>query len=263
MIQQGCVPGWVPTGGGGGQTPPDPCTILRNKAKKMDSAFIKSKADSLLATIPNLSTAPNERGFAIMKKFSVNPQNVHDTTITSYYSGNVQTGSDSNIVIQVTYPYLTLLTATLHTHPPFGYSAHSAKDVYELIGEQIQNSQFEGTFVAAANGSQYALTVTDYAAAATFYSTMNQNLDGAKWNETSDIGKAFLKAQKYFEEKFKGNPNQVNLAYEMAMAAVLSQFNTGVTLNKKDAAGNFKPLIIKTSQDPSKPKRTIYIQECI
>lgn len=49
----------------------------------------------------------------------------------------------------------------------------------------------------------------------------------------------------------------------MAMAAVLNQFGAGLTLNKKDAAGNFKPLVIKTSTDPRRPKRTIYIQECL
>jgi len=49
----------------------------------------------------------------------------------------------------------------------------------------------------------------------------------------------------------------------MAMAAVLTQFNVGVTLNKKDTAGNFKPLIVKTSNDPNRPRRRIYTQECI
>jgi hypothetical protein len=49
----------------------------------------------------------------------------------------------------------------------------------------------------------------------------------------------------------------------MAMAAVLNQYNAGITLNKKDASGNFKPIVVKTAPDPRKPKRTIYTQDCI
>jgi hypothetical protein len=47
------------------------------------------------------------------------------------------------------------------------------------------------------------------------------------------------------------------------MAAVLTQFNTGVTLNKRDAAGNFKPIVVTTSTDPNNPKKTIYTQICL
>ncbi|MBS1631011.1 MAG: hypothetical protein JST10_00405 [Bacteroidetes bacterium] len=72
-----------------------------------------------------------------------------------------------------------------------------------------------------------------------------------------------MKAKKYFEIKFKNNLNKTNLSYEMAMAAVLSQYNAGVTLNKKDANGNFNPIVVKSAPDPKKPKKTIYIQDCL
>ncbi len=51
----------------------------------------------------------------------------------------------------------------------------------------------------------------------------------------------------------------------MAMAAVLTQFNTGVTLNKKDpATGKFKPLVVKTViPNPNKPKKKQYVQDCL
>lgn len=45
------------------------------------------------------------------------------------------------------------------------------------------------------------------------------------------------------------------------MSAILNQYNAGVTLNKKDASGNFKPIVIKTYPDLRKPKKTIYIQD--
>lgn len=55
----------------------------------------------------------------------------------------------------------------------------------------------------------------------------------------------------------------VFIAYGMATTAVLSQFNAGVTLNKKDANGKFKPIVVKATPDPKKPKKTIYTQDCL
>jgi len=50
----------------------------------------------------------------------------------------------------------------------------------------------------------------------------------------------------------------------MAMAAVLNQFNTGITLNKKDASGNFKPIVVNTIvPNPNKPKKKVYPQDCL
>ncbi len=49
----------------------------------------------------------------------------------------------------------------------------------------------------------------------------------------------------------------------MAMAAVLKEFNVGVTLNKKDASGKFIPIIVNTMTDPQKPKKKIYVRACI
>jgi uncharacterized membrane protein YgcG len=266
QVPEGCSPGWQPSGGGGGSTtPPDPCSTAQNAAKKMDTLFFKSRADSMLGTIPNLTTETKEKGFAIIKKLRINPYDVTDTTISKYYCYSpISTGTDSNIVISFSTGVLEHIAASLHTHPPTGYAAHSAKDIYDFLEGRVgEESHFIGTFVAAANGSQYALTITDASQASAFLATKNQYLQGTKWNEESDIGKAYNKAYEYFLEKYKGDANQKNLAYEMAMAAVLKQFNTGFTVNKKDAAGNFKPIVVNTTQDPRKPKRTIYTQDCL
>jgi hypothetical protein len=252
-----CGPGWNPVPPDPGE---DPCITANAAAKKIDSVYIKSKADSAINAIPDLATGILERGFPIYKKIRVNPYNVTDTSIIGYRTGALQSGTDSNINIQSAPGYLELSAASLHTHPPNGYSAQSAKDVFEFIGDQLQDSHLEGAFVAAADGSQYALTITDNAAAAAFYGTMSQNLSGTKWNESSMIGKAFKKAYEYFEN---GDPTKKNFAYEMAMAAVLKQFNTGVTLNKKNVSGNFKPIVVNTAPDPRKPRRTIYTQDCL
>ena len=51
----------------------------------------------------------------------------------------------------------------------------------------------------------------------------------------------------------------------MAMAAVLSEYNTGIALHKKDpGTGNFKPLVVKTTTpNPNKPNNREYKQECL
>lgn len=241
-----------------------PCEIAQKGAKKMDSLFNVSKADSVLASIPNLQAQIHENGFPIYVNYAVNPYNVHDTAF-SYSTGGVQTGTDSSIIITTVTTNLNDFIASLHTHPSSDYAAQSAKDIYELLQESSQNPHFQGAFVAAANGSQYAITINDPTKANTFLATMAQNLDGAKWKEDSDIGKAFKDASDFYSTKiFKGNPNKLNLAYEMAMAAVLNQYNVGVTLNKKDASGNFKPLVVKTTiPNPNKPNKREYSQDCL
>jgi hypothetical protein len=242
----------------------DPCATANNASKKMDSIYNQSNADSVVNTIPNLATQTVENGFAINKKFRVNPFNTKDTSIIGYRCDDVYTGTDSSIVIHATTNRLELLCAALHTHPASGYNAPSAKDVYDLIGECLNNYYYEGIFVAAANGNKFALAVTDLGQARTFFATKDQYLaPGAKWNEDSDIGKAFEKATDFFKDKYKKDPLVTHLKYEMAMAAVFGQFNTGITLLKQDVAGNFKPLIVKTIPDPRNPKKAIYVQDCL
>jgi len=262
----GCETGWSGTGGWGTYTQ-GPCITAQNAAKQMDSIYIISKADSVLNSIPNLATEIKEKGFPIYKMYSINPNNVSDTTISGYRCDPPQTGTDSSINIIVNPRRLEALAATLHTHPNIGYAAHSAADIYSFL--QYRNDypedahHFLGNFVAASNGNQYAITITNQTQAAAFLATQSQFLDGEKWNRNSIIGKAFLAAKKYFEELYESYPENIHLAYEKAMAAVLNQFQTGVTLNKKDAAGNFKPIIVTTSLHPTKPNKKIYTQECL
>jgi hypothetical protein len=258
-------------GGGGWEPLPledpiitNPCFMARILAHQMDSIFIKSRADSVLATLPNLATLNIEMGFPIIKTIRINPLNVRDTLVKGYHCGTVHSGTDSSVNYTYSLGRLERSAAALHTHPDSGYAAQSAKDVYLLIEERLrEGSDFIGTFVAAADGSQYVITITNPYQATAFLATQSQYLLGTKWNKASAIGIAFEKATKYFRDKYEGHPNKKNLAYEMAMSAVLTEFGVGVTLNKRDAAGNFKPIIVTTSTDPNKPKKTIYTQICL
>lgn len=240
-----------------------PCATAFQAGQKMKNILREDKVDSALNSIPNLATEPLEKGFPVFQRFEVDRFDPLDTTFGSFIVGSMFTGTDSNIVMNYNIPYLSVEVAVLHTHPRSGYPGPSAADVYGLITSRLDNNNFVGTFTIAANGSQFALTVTDYDKARDFYNTKDQYLDGEKWKEGSEAGKVFKDAFKYFQEKYKGDTNQDKLAYEMAMATVLNEFNSGVTLHKKDSNGNFKPLVIKTTTpNPNKPRKKVYTQDC-
>lgn len=250
------------------------CEIAMNAAKKMDSLYINSKVDSMLTLLPSgWQTDSIEYGFPLYKKFQGLPHQPGQIIVTGYFPGIVQSGSVGNIEINFNFSYNSRPTGTVHVHTPNGYAAQSASDIYQLITTKSDTSlshpdvnlKYEGNFVVAEDGSQYAITVTNDSLASTFLNTKDPYLDGDKWKEGSPIGKAFKDAKTHFLKKFKNEINKENLAYEMAMAAVLTQFRSGVTLHKKNSNGNFKPLMVNTViLDPSKPKEKKYeIQNCL
>jgi len=251
-------------GSGGIITPLTPCEEAKNAAEKMDIIYRMCKADSVLGTIPNLATERKEKAFPIYKEFRVSPTNSRDTISSWYSSGAVQTGTDTTFSVTFITNNLRKGAAAVHTHNDSGYNAHSADDVYKLIAERLNNNYFEGSFVNAYNGNQYALTISDYNKAAAFMATKANFLDGRNWNMDSELGRVFKDAYRYYSEiVYNGNPNRINLAYEMSMAAVLSKYNAGVTLHKKDASGKFQPLVVNVTPDPRRPRRTIYKQDCL
>ncbi len=244
----------------------DPCITANSIAKSIDTLYALGKIDSVIQTIPNLSTEPMEKGFPVYRKFKINPFNSNDTTFTnSYKPGNVQTGDSNQITITANIPYLHIWATMAHTHPSSGYSAPSANDLYSLIDQKNQENHFEASFIIAANGNTYAIAISDISKATSFFSTKSLflNTQSNGWKENSEIGKEFLKSSTYFVKLFKGDPDQLNKSYENAYSSVLSKFNSGIILFKKNQSGNFKPLIIKSMQDPHKPKKIIYTTECL
>jgi hypothetical protein len=65
----------------------------------------------LMGSISNLASEKKEKGFPILHKFSIKPNNKYDTTFTSMYSGNIETGTDSTIVFNFTTGRLEVLVA--------------------------------------------------------------------------------------------------------------------------------------------------------
>lgn len=244
--------------------PTDPCTVAQLAAKKLDTLYNNGKADSMLNTIPNIATEPNEQGFAIFREFEVTPNPPKDTTFTKYRTSPLVPGSPTSVSANYNIPPRHVVASWVHTHTSIGYPAQSAYDIYLLIQMKLEEPFLVGNLIAASDGSQYGISVTDPALASAFLNTKNVFLDVDKWESTSAIGIAFEAAQNHFLEVYKNNAKRRDLAYEMAMAAVLNQFNTGVTLSKKDASGHFKPIVVKkVIPNPNKPKKVTYVQDCI
>lgn len=242
---------------------PEPCARAELKSRNLDTLYNSSAADSMLASIPNLATETNEKGFVIYRKYEMDPYVAFDTTFTGYSVSQMYTGTDSNIVMDPIPPNRTVIACVFHTHPPRGYAAQSAIDIYKLIENTLANEYtVVGNIVRAANGSEYGITISDYNKASAFLGTKSNFLSGVDWNETSMIGKAFEKAKQHFLDLYKTNSNKLNLAYEMAMASVLTEFNTGITLSKKNAQGKFRPLLVRRVPQPLNPQQSYYLHYC-
>lgn len=267
-----CDPGWepepepYPIPDSPQDTTQTPCATAWATATKLNVLYDSSKAAQKLDSI-DIAHDTLEHGFTLGEIIRINPYNPLDTGSYGFFTGNIATGTSSSITLEFAYNLNTkALAGNVHTHPAKGYSAQSAKDIYELIGSRLEpKSRIQGNFVASANGGQYAVAVTDYTKAQAFYSTSSQYLDGNNWAENSTLGKDFTDMTKYFKRIFKDSIDIDNLAYEMAMAGVLNERNAGVTLYKRNSSGKFVPLIVKKQIVPSSNGRrtsTIYIRDC-
>lgn len=232
----------------------------------MDSLFKKAGVQKKLNDSINLATLTVEKGFNLVKttiKSSQPPYSV--TGFKDYYSSAIKTGTATSVSSSEIIPYYKEFAGWLHTHTNIGYTGPSARDVYNIVESGTKSKYYEGDFVVAFNGSKYAMTVTDTTKAKVFLGTMAVNLDTSNFKTGTDIEKAFKECRLHFERQYKKDPNQIHLAYEMALSAVLLRFNSGVTLLKQDASGAFKPIVIKTNKTINKrgKEELTYTIDCL
>ena len=241
-----------------------PCDSLKNDAALMKHAYSQDTLKSALITIAAPSSI--EKGVALYEKVQVDPYDNRKISTLHYYTGEVVEGSDTNVTIPVTVSNLVALVGTVHYHPDNGYSAPSPHDIYEVIENSLytNTSSFTkgrhlGNFVVAADGSTYAIRVTDPVKANRFFDTKSTFLDDREWKKETVIALEFDNVFKYYRRK-NGYAN-FNKTYEETMAYLLDKYETGVTLFKKDDSGNFNPIVRKASKNPIRNK-TIYINPC-
>ena len=264
LLQNNTAPVTNPTNTGGGGTtnayPPNipdttttadttinPCVAARNAAAGADTLYNNSAVKAGIAKLANLQTDTSEQSFAMYQKLKYASDDNGAPLVPAYDSVSaIQTTNQSHEVTTdyTSYPAssTTVFVGTLHTHTGSALSAPSAVDVKSIIQSEIDNPGTQTGFVLAVSGDVYALQVTDMAKAVGMKSTITNSIDTIKhgWIESSKIGQAFQDAKDYYKELYKNDPNKDNLAYENAQSAVLC--DTGVTLTKQDATGDFQPI---------------------
>ncbi|QDP86249.1 hypothetical protein FNJ88_12075 [Chryseobacterium sp. SNU WT5] len=215
-----------------GYYPPDGYTYdgTRPNVTDDEDPCAKAKAGSTRATTTSKSTAFNTAKTTITgmkngKENGVVFGNVNYET----KSTSVQTGGTSSGTLTHTF---SDPIADLHNHP--GNNPPSTGDLYVLISNQQQFTNYSTRYVVTLNGTTYALVVTDKTA-------MNIFLKNYPPSITSNpYGGNFVNfPQPLFNEwddiSFYNNDNQ-----EMALSVILDKYNSGIMLTKMDNNGNFK-----------------------
>jgi hypothetical protein len=201
-----------------------------------------------------ISTSTVEKAFI----FGKNP-------VGQYKASNIILGASSGAQVSLppTDPNFTA-EGGIHNHTNAVYEVPSPGDIYWFMQNNYQNSNFDYYFVNGALGSTYAFLITNQADFDSFPLTKppSQYFDSTtqSWNITKDIGVDFENVYKYFR-RIEGKTEEEST--ELATAFVISKYNMGMGLSKKDTNGNFNPIFVKeveqqiSTGDPSNPIITI------
>jgi hypothetical protein len=244
----------------------DPCLEAAKIAALIDSLFKNANLKKAFDSIPKLGTQRKEQGFFIIEYRTYDPYDNKKYTATYYTTSLQLSENDDNIGIGYTPKTNEYIVGFVHTHPPSSgdttrFSAPSANDAYQMAknaydyfynGNILNKKTYEymGNFVVAADGSIYALGISNFASAgAYFYNTQYSYLDGADWKKDSDAWKYFKKWYDEYENIYGKNLTGRNLSYEAAMAATLNYLGAGVTILKYNpVTGAFEPTIKSIQQ---------------
>ncbi len=249
----------------------DTCEIANAIALKMDTLYTKGKVDSMLGTMPGWQALTYEKGFSIYKNYTLN---AGIATVTGYQPGVVQ-GSSASMNVDITFDTSGNKKAAgaVHIHTDSGYACPSAGDIYSLIQNYItfNNSniklRYEGSMVAAFDTTFYAISISNPADALMFNTTKSANLNTltAAWKDSTALYSVWDAANTYFYDKDSTLPERArdDNAILKAHATVLTQFKSGITLFKRNSFGKFKPIVIDTKPDPTKPGKYIFTEKCL
>ncbi|MFL9484693.1 hypothetical protein ACI6Q2_18060 [Chitinophagaceae bacterium LWZ2-11] len=231
---------------------PPPCDSKTVQAGNDTTDLLKKYAPELT----RLTIAPpggNEKAMALGWKKNNSGM---DSTI-SYVTTDVIEGGPTNFVIKDSDIANMHVTALVHTHSFASAGSNtmnlmrpSAADFY-VVMNHAGDSDFQTSYVLGADGSMYALTITDRNMAKKFlqktYYAESTNLDAA----SSDF-KAGGMMQRMYDDAYQAAINvgqDINTAAANAMAYALYSSESGISLLKADANGDFKMLRTAITQD--------------
>lgn len=253
-----------PSGGGGFDTGPwgagsgedgepitaNACEELELRNLLLKTYFGNPKFQGRLTEISeNIATNPYEKSFSFgissgMGKFeAVTPIKVGTKDDVGFYA------SYTNMIVY----------GVVHTHPKnAGNKAFSGADFFSFAGANKANPALKYYLVKSADGSVYALSITDQWAFSSFFEnkTMSDYTNSEReFKIESDIGGYIYTVKSDLAKKGKSKQE----SYELALAFVLKKYNMGLGLSKMDSNGDFKPLFVnETTPNPQKPKKKNY-----
>lgn len=206
-------PRWIPIE----LTPPvqsDPCSTA-----EADIATNFSKTSDFTTAKTQIKTAAvdgNEHEISFGKDAN---SNVISTTINT---GNNHSGAVTSIANQF---------ADLHNHPD--NTPPSSGDLYGFIDHASTTNLYQTRYVVDANGTVYALVITDLQAAKIF------NAKHPRQPGINGYAPSFPETLVDEIGEMKGFYQATD---EMAVAFILEKYHAGVALLKQDSNGNFKRL---------------------
>lgn len=203
-----------------------------DKAKTLlETAAISNQKTELTKT---LGTDTNEKSFSFGKDSNGN-----------YKVKAIIAGTNGNSVGVVATNNTISLEGGIHTHTSNLYNSFSAGDFYAFQQANTANPNFNYFYVFGAGNSAYALTITNPSAfaglstnfpMATYFDTST-----GSWNINSNIGADF----EFAFNQFSANGISEDEAFENATAMIMSKYDMGISLSKKDVSGAFKSIFVK------------------
>lgn len=237
-------------GGGGGsyETPPepveDPCAEAKAGADSATTLSTNSKFSDAKTEIENATSGDGKEHCVSFGKDANG-----DITKSTYSTG---TGHSAPV------PNIENRFADIHNHtnnnPP------SSGDLYGFIDMFIANNSYQSRYVLTPNGNVYALIPVDIQASINFNNNYQrvpvQNGEPEFPKELSDEYYTIIEEQKGLYDKSSEEANVIAISY------MLSKYNIGVALLKKDAGGNFKRINTKFNPDIPQSENPYSISEC-
>lgn len=158
----------------------------------------------------------------------------------NYVNGN----SSTNASLPTSDPNHTVV-AGAHTHPPGKMAAPSPKDIYHLIQGNKDNLNYTTDIVLAADGSEYAIVISDRTKALAFLTKYPAatNLNGNAWaGSFSQRQSSYFIYRAYLSVLGKEGYSQADAnIYAMVYMMADLDYDMGIKLLKKDN-GTFKQL---------------------
>jgi hypothetical protein len=232
--------------------PPPPANPCHGKTMPQTPSGSSAQDDiNNAAYAPAVTSLTSTIGTDVNEKstiFGVNQANGALMTTPVGAGGSGSTGG-------VTIPAGMTPFGGMHTHTNTAYPTPSAGDIYALAGITAGHPSYQYSYVIASDGSRYMLEVYDPSKAAAWLAAYPPatTVAGDNWiPNTNATGPYHDYLNAYNSVNPTGGAGALDVqAFETAQSYVLTANDTGITLLKMDASGNYSELHFDRTVDAS------------